>query len=89
MVLEKLEVCTVVAERLVDELVEVLRRELIDEVDIEGKPLELEIVLKVVEELLREAEALEELEVGGEGGELLEELLAELEDWLGLLLLGL
>ena len=77
--LEELEVCRVDAERLVDELVEVLRRELVDEGEVEGELLELNIVVDVVERLLNETAALEEVEVGEESEELLEELLAELE----------
>lgn len=75
--LEELEVCAVDAERLLDELFEVLRRELVDDAELEEKLLELNIVFEMLETVVKEVE---EIVIAGEGEELPEELLAELED---------
>ena len=79
-VLEELEICTLDPERLLDEVLEVLGRAPVDEVEAERELVELDMVFGILERLVKEPEALEEVEVGGEGEELLEELLVELED---------
>ncbi len=51
-----------------------------DEAEAERELLELDTVFGILERLVKAAETLVELEVGGKGEELLEELIVELED---------